>query len=242
MSASPGLIAYQLSFQVSPIILTGGVASAIPGGMLPIISITEAVNFVGGLLSGASPTSLDDFFASYRPLPGSTLIDNQIGNYPFANQAVAANAIIAQPLTLSMLMTCPVRQQGGYATKLATMIALKATLTQHAASGGTYTVATPVCYYDNLILLRVTDVSGDQSKQAQMAFRWDFVQPLLTLAAADAAQNSMMSKLTAGTQTDGSLSGTAPTIGSPPSLATMSVAPAAQNAAGAGIAPSFGGF
>lgn len=236
MSFSPGLAAYKLSFQLSPIILTGGIAQNVPGGMLPIISITEALNFTLGLLSGGRSLELDDFFANFGPVPGGKLISNQLGRYPFANQAVAANAIIAQPLPISLLMHIPVRQPGGYAAKLATMMTLKQTLAQHSQSGGTYTVATPSYFYTNCILLDLHDVSASGSKQAQNAWQFDFEQPLLTLAQAQQAQNSMMSKISSGVQTDGATSGLAPTVGSPQSMAASSVVPAATGPAGSGVA------
>lgn len=241
MSVNPGYVAFKLAFQLSPIILTNGIASSIPGGMLPIIAITESINFAAGLLSQADDISLDDFFAHYEPLPGSTLVDNQIGKYPFANQAVAANAIIAQPLGISLIMHCPVRKSLGYAAKLATMMALKATLDQHSQSGGTYTIATPSFFYTDCILIRITDASAGDSKQAQNAFRWDFEKPLLTLAQAQQAQNSLMSKLSSGASVPASngaisWSGLSSTIGSPPSLASLSVVPAATGSPAAGVA------
>src|SRR5579862_4171588 len=121
MGISPGLSVFKLSFEISPIILTGGVAGFIPGGMLPIVAITEALNFADGLLSGGDElSSLDDFFAHFVPLPGATMLEQRIGEYPFANQAVAANATIALPTTISVRMVCPAREDSGYATKLAT--------------------------------------------------------------------------------------------------------------------------
>ena len=151
--------AFRLGFEISPVILTGGVATNIgPGGVLPIVSITESINFLTGLLSGGGDLSLDDFFAHFQPLPGSTLAENQIGAYPFANQSVAANAIIAQPLRVSLQMFCPVKSSLGYAAKLATMSALQAVLAQHNAMGGTYTVATPSYIFTNCILLSLKDV------------------------------------------------------------------------------------
>src|SRR5690242_11026591 len=98
--------------------LVDGIASAIPGQMLPIISITEAINFTAGLLSGGAGTdlsdpNLDNFFANFEPIPGARLISQQVGHYPFANQAVAANAVIPQPLPVSLLMKCPARPPGG---------------------------------------------------------------------------------------------------------------------------------
>lgn len=238
MGISPGLAAYKLSFQLSPIVLTGGIAGFIPGGMLPIISLTEALNFTDGLLSGSNSAldDLDGFFATFHPMPGSTIIDQQIGQYPFANQAVAANAVIRQPLAISMRMICPARNEAGYAIKLATMLALQATLAQHNAQGGTYIVATPSYFYIDCVMTGMRDVSTAESKQAQNTWQLDFVKPLLTLADAQQAQNNLMSQISAGTPISGqpSWSGLAPTVGNPASLATPSIAPAASNPAGTG--------
>lgn len=237
---NPGLVAYKLSFQICPVILTGGVAGAIPGGMLPIISITEALNFGVGLLgSGDDDVDLDNFFANFQPLPGSTFIDQAIGQYPFANQAVAANAVIANPLKVSLEMICPVRQAFGYATKLATMTALQNVLAQHNASGGTYTIATPSKFYDNCLMVQMVDVSGGGDKQAQTRWRLDFVQPLLTLQQAEQAQNSLMSKVSGGLPLGGdppAWSGLPPTVGQPSSVAGPGIVPALSSPAGGSIA------
>jgi hypothetical protein len=183
---------FQLTFEISPIVLTNGIAQNLPGQALPIVAITEAVNFPLGLLSGsASLASLDSFFAHFIPLPGSTLGDNQLGNYPFANQSVAGNAIIAQPLVISMLMICPT--QNNYLASLGTMMALQSALAQHDAAGGTYTIVTPKYFYTNCIRTRMVDVSTASSHQAQNTYQLDFVQPLLTLEAAQAAQSSLIS-------------------------------------------------
>ena len=235
MGISPGLVAFKLSFQLSPIILTGGIAAAIPGGMLPIISITQAANFVAGLLSsGSQDLNLDDFFANFLPLPGSSLIDQTIGKYSFANQAVAANAVIRQPLSISMRMICPAAGPSGYALKLATMTALQATLAQHNAAGGTYTIATPVYFYTNTVMTGMRDTSNNASAQAQNTYQLDFEQPLLTLQDAQAAQNNLMAQLTAGTPIQGqpAWSGLAPTVGAPSSLGAVGTIPAAANPAG----------
>jgi hypothetical protein len=237
---SAGLAVYKLSFQVSPIILTNGIASAIPGGMLPIIAITEAINFPLGLLSGGESLSLDSFFATFEPVAGGSLIDQKIGKYPFANQAVAANAVISQPLAISLRMSCPVRQPGGYAAKLATLMALQAALAQHNNSGGTYTIATPAFFYTDCVMIGMRDASRGGSKQPQNAWILDFEKPLLTLDQAEQAQNSLMSRITSGTAIDGppAWSGLSPTVGVPPSLAGPSIAPVASGAAGAGVAGS----
>ena len=190
-----GQTLFQLGYELSPIILTNGLATAIPGNMLPIIALTQAANFTLGILNGTDPIDPNQFFGHFRPLPGATLINNQIGDYPFANQAVAANAIIAQPLNLSMLMLCPANQPGSYTSKLITFTALKAALDTHNNLGGTYTIATPSYTYTNCILLQLRDVSNQQSQQAQNSWQFDFIKPLLTQEQATTALGSLMSKL-----------------------------------------------
>jgi hypothetical protein len=240
----PGFVAFKLAYQVSPILLTGGLAGQIPGGVLPIIAITEAASFFSGLLTGPDNIELDNFWATFRPMPGGTLIDNQIGTYPFANQAVAANAIIAQPLVLSMLMQCPARAGLGMITKLITVTALKLALDQHNQSGGTYTVVTPSYFYTNGILLNMRDVTpGDSVDQPQSHWQLDFAFPLLTLNAAQQLQNNLMAKLTNGSQVDGqpAWSGTSPTVGAPNSLAAPSLIPVTSGLPSANTAPFIGG-
>jgi hypothetical protein len=230
---TPGLAVFKLAFQLSPIVLTGGIAQDIPGGMLPLIAVTEAVNFVDGLLSGAQNIEMDDFFAHFEPMPGSTLVDQQVGTYPFANQAVAGNAVIQQPLTLSMMMKCPVRDTLGYAAKLVIMTALIQVINQHNARGGTYTVITPSQFYTNGLLTAIRDASSGESHQTQNAYQWDFYFPLLTLQQAQQVQNSLMSRLSGGTQVNAgeSWSGAAPAVGTPNSLLASSIIPSSGGAA-----------
>ena len=105
MANSAGGIAFRMAYELSPIIFTNGIASQI-GGALPIILITQALSFIEGALSGGSDLDLDDFFAHFQPLPGSKLASNQYAQVPFANQAVAANARIKQPTSISLRMIC----------------------------------------------------------------------------------------------------------------------------------------
>lgn len=228
--AGPGYDAYKLGFQISPIILTQGIASGIPGGLLPIIALTEAANFANGLLSGDIGIDLDDFFAHYEPTPGTTLISNEVATYPFANQTVAANSIIAEPLMIGMTMVCPARDKLGYFVKLGIMSALVKSLTAHNASGGTYTVVTPSYIYTNCLMRSMTDVSGAQTKQKQSAWQFEFMQPLLTAAQAASVQNSLMGVLTDQTKLNGppTWSGLGTVLASPFQLAGQSVVGAAK--------------
>jgi hypothetical protein len=228
---------FKLGFQISPVILVNGVASQIPGQMLPIVALTQAADFTLGLLSGGAslPSSLDQYFAHWKPLPGTTLIQNTIGQYPFANQAVAANSIIAQPLQISMLMACPVQEEGGYPAKLATMTVLVQTLNQHNAMGGVYTIATPAQIYPNCILLAVRDVSSGESKQVQFAYQFDFVQPLITINQATQVYNSLMNTISGGLPTSltPSWSGLSSTTGANLVSAPGAAIPSLTNMAGA---------
>lgn len=205
---------YELAFQVSPIILQGGIASNYQGGMLPITFLT-----------GGVPTNLDNAFATYLPLPGSTLISQSVGMYPFANQQVAGNATIQQPLTLSMLMIAPVNQPGGYLTKLATFSSLQQSLAQHNAAGGTYNVATPAMVYQNLLMTTMTDaspeISAEDNKQVQILWQIDFIQPLLTAAGAAAALTGLLQKLQTGAQIIGTPSYSGNTSSSPANLVSV---------------------
>lgn len=223
MGISPGLDAFRITFELSPIIMTGGIAQFM-GGALPIIAVTEALNFTDGLLSGGEDLDFDDFFAHFVALPGSSLIDQAIGKYPFANQAVAANAVIRQPLNISLRMICPARGQSGVWTKLATMMALQSTLATHNASGGTYTIATPAFFYTNCVMTGMRDTSAADSKQIQNTYQLDFEQPLLTLQDAEQAQNNLLSMITGGTP-----------ISFPPSLSGFSILP--PSLSGIGVLP-----
>jgi hypothetical protein len=205
---------WKAAFQITPIILSGGIAGFMPAEMLPLVAVTEAINTPLGIISGSSQSDLDNFFASFAPLSGGTLIEQDIARYPFANQTVAANAVIGQPLRIAMLMICPARNRFGYFEKLAVITALQAVLRLHNNAGGTYMVATPSFIYTNCILRRMSDVSSGLSKQPQSAWLLEFEQPLITISDAQSAQSSLMKQLSNLTQVNGppSWSGPAATI------------------------------
>lgn len=201
-------------------ILTRGIATNV-GGYLPIVTITQGISSAASLLTSGSVGNLDDFFAHFRPMPGGSLIKNQISHYPFPNQSIAANAIIAQPLNISMQMICPARENAGYPLKLLTLTALQSTLAQHNNSGGTYSVMTPGYIYTDCIMTDMRDVSGQDTKQVQYAWQLDFEQPLVSLQAAQNSLNSLLQRFTNGTP-PGAPSGAPATglpVGSPANLA-----------------------
>lgn len=189
--------AYDLAFQVSPIILNGGSFSNALGGMMPIIGLmTEIVGF--GLGATVNGVSIDDFPFRFLPVPGGKIINNAVGNYPFANQQIAANAIIVQPLNISLVMIAPVNTTGGYLTKLPMITALQTALQNHVDNGGTFHIATPGFLYTNCLLTGMTDITGGDTRQQQVTWQLDFVRPLLTQQQASAALSALNQKLAAG--------------------------------------------
>jgi hypothetical protein len=205
---------YQLQYQICPIILTGGVANSSAGAMLPFIFLTNPEAF-----DPDSEFQLTDAFAIFQPAVGGSLVQQTIAQYPFANLSVAANAIIRDPIQISLIMMTPMKQESAWSVKLATISALKATLDAHNNAGGTYTVMTPGYIYDNMLMLDLVDVSMAQSPLPQNAWRWDFTRPLITQAQTEAAMSNLMNQLTNGTSSGNGLadapSGSADETGSP---------------------------
>lgn len=198
-AAAAAVAVYDLAFQVSPIIFVNGLAQGSLGNMLPVIGLTgQLASFVQGLVTNG--LSLNDFFARYLPIPGGTFISQTIATYPFANQQVAGNAVIRQPLTLSMLMICPVNDSFGYATKLPLLTSLQQSFQQHNLLGGTYNIATPGMIYEGGVMIGMTHVDSGESKQVQIQFQLDFFFPLITQAQAAQAQGNLMQSATNGTQ------------------------------------------
>lgn len=219
----------QLSFQITPIILTGGIASNISGSMLPFISLTNPDAFTPDLLGGNEYFALDDAFAIFQPVVGGTLAQQQIAQYPFANLSVAANAIIRDPLNVSLVMMTPMKQEAAWAVKLATMQSLKATIDAHNNAGGRYTVLTPAYTYTDMLMLSLTDVSMANSPLPQNAWRWDFTKPLVTAAQAQAAMNNLMNQVTAGVPSNAETTSTPTALGNEAS--SVNVAPGAGGTA-----------
>ncbi len=233
---TPGETAWRMGFQLSPIILVGGIAPTFLGGYLPIMAITEIANFPAGLLSG-SPVGTDNFFANFRPMSGSSIISQEIAKFPFANQTVAANSIITQPLQVSMEMTVIARTRFGYYEKLAIMLALREALYAHNTSGGRYIIMTPSFVYVNCLMKSMTDISNPRTAQPQNTWQLDFEKPLITLGDAEAAENSLMSWISRGTEIQGtpSATGVLASTTNPASLSGAAASPLTGTAAGSGI-------
>lgn len=237
---------FQNSYEISPILLIQGVASTMPGGMLPIIAVLQSQDFSDGILTGPTgDIAYGNTFASFRVLPGGTLIQNQIGKYPFANQTVAANAIITQPLNISLEMHCPPRSPGyGHLQRQAILSNLQDTLTNHTAQGGWFAVATPAYLYNNLILTSLRDITGGETKNWQTTFQWDFEAPLITEDTSGNSTNSLMNVIQNFLKPSTPLGITPPwsglqiVIGSPNSGATTTFIPASSNLNGAGAVQS----
>ena len=219
---------YNLAFQVSPIVLTGGTLAS----PMPIIGFTGQIGaFLQGMATTRSATDLlSDFYATFLPIPGSTVINNAAATYPFANQQVAANAIIQQPKTISMMMIAPVRDTGGYLTKMAIFTALQTALENHNQAGGTYVIATPAFIYQNCVMTAMTDITTGETKQRQVRWQMDFIQPLISTSDANAAFSSQMSKINGGgvmTQTSPSgINGASPVTGIPAAINNYLSSPA----------------
>lgn len=210
--------AYDLFFQVSPITLTGGLAGAVPGGMLPIVATLGglgglAQGIISGLATGQG-VGLQDFPWRFIPIPGAQAVYQTAATYPFANSSIAANATVHQPKSFSMRMIWPVNQLAGMPTKLALFSSLKNTLESHNESGGTYTVALPAMLMTDCLLLNLSDATPDDSKQKQIIWQWDFFQPLISQRQAAGALSGLMSILSGGSVgTSSSWSGIEQSIG-----------------------------
>lgn len=213
---------FTLKYSVSPIILKGGLAN-LQGGPIPIVYFTT-----GGSIRSLQIAALSDLnnLIKFEPLPGSTLIDQQAATGPAANQQVASNATVTQPLGVSLLMTAPATPLFPFGTKQGVLTHMQKALAQHNALGGLYTVATPSYIWDNTILLRITDVSGGDTKQRQVQWRWDFTQPLVTIDQVQGALNGLMQKFNDGTP-PGSTPGGSPglSVGQPTNLLLTGTVP-----------------
>lgn len=199
---SVGRTVLKLGYEISPILLTGGVAEKL-GGTVPILLYTEAIAAVNGLIAGGlsgklNLPDLDNMWCTWNQLSGSTLVDNDVATYPFANQTLAANAVVNKPLTVSMQMRCPPNGPGAMVTKLATLQALSAVLNKHVTMGGEFVVITPGQIYTNMLLVRMADTSPNPATQPSSQFQLDFTRPLTQADEAVQKQGTLMKKLSGG--------------------------------------------
>lgn len=206
--------AYDLTFQVSPIILTGGIASGIIGGMLPIsLLLGGLAGLVQGAISNGGIT-MRDFPWRFLVQPGTQVISQSIGEYPFANRHVAANATIEQPLNISYKLINPVNNAGGYLTKLPLFTSLQSSLVAHNSSGGTYTLIMPSLILQNCVMLDMSDATAGGT-QAQIQWIMNFRKPLISVQAGQQAFNGLMNILSQGQQSaTGAWSGIEASVGS----------------------------
>jgi hypothetical protein len=111
---------------------------------------------------------------------------------------VAANAVVQNPLKISMLMVCPAQTDGGYILKQAQLTLLQTVIQNHIQAAGTFTVITPAYTYTNCLLTSLRDVTNPSDKQVQFMYQWDFVQPLITSSGAASVLSNLMQKVTKG--------------------------------------------
>lgn len=191
---------YRLAFECSPIVLTGGLADGVVGGVIPIITLLESSSLLTSIIGGTDITDLSTVLCHFSPASGGTLINQEIGHYPFPNQTTAANAVISQPLNISLIMQCPINSDKGAFTKFATLTSLQNTLTLHNSSGGLYNILTPSFIYENCLLTGIRDISPSLSAggQTQTVWQWDFEKPLITDDDAD-DESALMSAVASGT-------------------------------------------
>lgn len=241
-----GIESFRRSYEICPIFLVDGIASqgsgGIPGAGLPITSILQSSIYPQGVTGDASSSgsasdatdSLDGYFAHFALEEGQTYIDNEIAEYPFGNMAVAANAVIAQPVEISLRMVCPANSARGvtYPNKQAIITSLVSSLQQHIDLGGYFVVATPAYIYSDGVLLLKLEDGGDYEEggQVQHTIIWRFRAPLLSTQQAAGAQNALTNKISSQVQTQGDPPGTPAStaaVGDPGSNVIQNVVPAA---------------
>ncbi|MWO33640.1 hypothetical protein GQN26_22885 [Escherichia coli] len=198
--------AFKLAFEVSPILLVDGIASKIPGGVMPIAVLTEGLSIANGLLHGEIRTRS---MAAFTPMAGTTLVQQDICNLNLYNQVTAANATVRKPNRVVMQMIRPAStEDGGYTTKGMTFTALKMALDMHNQYGGCYTVLTPSFIYTRCLMRSFIDTSGfsEQNKQVQHTWQIEFEQPLSSVEQTVKTLASVLDKFDKGMPSDGALS------------------------------------
>jgi hypothetical protein len=207
---------FKLAFQVTPIWLTGRPVAALPGGMLPLAALTDPQlwqDLTGQFVEQVEVWNLDKAFGAFQVLPGGTLLAQDAATYPFANQWVASNATIFNPLQVSLVWDTPMKDPNAWNRKYMIIQNVQARLTDHCNNGGTFTVLTPSFIYEGMLLLNLSDASRGNNPIPQNAWRFDFNKPLVRMTDLLAAQNVLMYKLTHGLETNGAWTGHAAAVG-----------------------------
>lgn len=244
---------FQNTFQIAPIYLVAGIAGqgqtsidtilnplasgVTYGGTGSASTGSGATTVAGASISSSSGSSSasTDVFGVFTVLPGGTLIDNEIAHYPLANQATAANAVITNPLRISVEMLAPAYEAIPFSLKRTIFTALKSTLDQHTALGGYYMVYTPAFTYNDCLLETLVDASEDErGGQPQVRWVWTFEQPLITVQQSQAAQAQAAARITNGNYNSGDPPGSNQTVTSPSSVANQVVIPSPSYLGGAG--------
>ena len=211
---------FQLAYEISPIFFVDGIAQGMTDGTMPVANLLEAgyfnnVNSAGTYLSS---NQLNNFFAHFKPVPGSMLTNWQVANYPFANSVIAANASIAQPLQVSLLMMCPASNGISFSARQSILSNLQTQVQNHVAQGGTFDILTPAYVYQTCLLTSLRDITSIEDRKVQSIYQWDFIQPLLTQQQASIATNLLYTRLEkgfviAGTDTNSGLTSVTPRTG-----------------------------
>jgi hypothetical protein len=223
----------KIQFQIAPIILVNGIASSIPGSAVSILAVTgptllqgpQGTNLLNALVSADSAiagtfyaggsganlgnfVNLDNAFGAFNVLSGGTLSVNTVPKYPLGDMTMAANAIVREPINISLIWDTPMRDDNAWAVKIAVFQMLKGVLDLHNNSGGVYSIMTPAYTYDNCILTALTDNSRSNSPVPQNAWKFDFERPMVvTTDDLAQAQNIFMNHMTQGLPTTGATAG-----------------------------------
>ena len=181
---------FRYTYEYMPIILKNGIASGKTNDMMTILDLTTENGY---------PQDKHNYFGYFNYVSGGTYMQNTVALYPFANQYTAANAIIRQPITASLLMTCPARSTMPMDIRQGIFTSLMASIDKHISLGGMFVVYTPMSILDNCLLVSVRDASSGDNAQLQNAIIWDFQQPqILEEEDARQATNATMRKIDKG--------------------------------------------
>lgn len=174
---------------------------------------TELVGTLNGLISGAvrgnvNLPDLDNTWCHWQNSTKNTLINNSISQYPYANQTVAANALVTQSPSISMQMVCPPRGSGAMLAKILTIQSLISLLNKHCQLGGYFNIITPGQFYTKMLLTSVTDSSPDATSQPASQYTFQFTRPLTQKNEAAQKMSTLMTKASDGMPSIGDVGST----------------------------------